>query len=549
MSEPPEHPPSRGEHMLFALVLVLLTVVVLVLADAFLLVTRPFWVDELIAVMIANRPSPGAVLGDLASGADGGASLLHLGLWLVRVVAGTLTPMLVRLLSLASVLGALALVFPVLRRRFPASAAVAGALAVGAHALVIEHAYEGRFYGPWLLSCAALAWLFGRRQVRATRGGAVAMAAVAFAMCTIHFYGVLTLGLMSAAVVALHGREWRRGWALVRPATLGLAALLVVAPLAIAQRVAYSVPSWLPDFRPAQLASLLSEFWLAAVPLGAAVLIIVVRVGRGVSKRRDTLPGYARSAALDPGIVSLASLALLPFVLGALSIIGQPSMLPRYAIPASLVWAPWTAMAVAAGGRWAARVTIVLLAWFWFVGYTREARTKTAYIQALAQASSAYREGLERGGDLPIVFPSMNVMYPVVAGSGGASRARFLEVPDSTFHALFPDSTPLGQANRVTVLERDLARVHAMRLGFPRLLPQASADTMSRFLLLLPPGRIPTGFTGVEQYARVMFPSHAIRRLLPDLSMLERSPGQAGTAAGSGKLPAELQKAAQSDAK
>lgn len=549
MSEPPGHSPSRGEGALFALALVLLTLVVLVLADAFVLLTRPFWVDELLAVMIANRPSPAAVLGDLASGADGGASLLHIGLWLVRVIAGTLTPTLVRLLSLASVLGALVLVFLVLRRCFPPGAAAAGALAVGAHALVIEHAYEGRFYGPWLLTCAALVWLFGRREDGATRGGAIAMALAAVAMCTIHFYGVLTLALMSSAVIAIHGREWRRGWVLVRPAAFGLAALLVVAPLAIAQRVAYSVPSWLPDFRPAQLASLLSEFWLAAIPLGASVLIILARVGRGLWNRPDPLPPFAQSATLDPGIISLASLAFLPFLLAALSVVGQPSMLPRYAMPAALVWAPWIALAVAASGRWASRVTIVLLAWFWFVGYTREARMKTAFVQALAQASGAYREGLERGGDLPIVFPSLNVMYPVVAGSGGASRARFLDVPDSTFHALFPDSTPLGQANRVTVLERDLARVHAVRLGFPRMLTQASADTLSRFLLLLPPGRLPAGFTGVEQYARIMFPHHAIRRLLPDLSMLERSPGQAGAAAGSGKVPAELQKAAQSGAK
>ena len=549
MSEPAGTPAPRGEVALLSLALVLLTVVVLVLADAFVLVTRPFWVDELIAVMIANRPSPAAVLGDLASGADGGASLLHLGLWLVRVVAGTLTPALVRLLSLVSVLGALVLVFVVLRRRFPAAAATAGTLAAGANALVIEHTYEGRFYGPWLLCCAALAWLFARRQRHATRAGAGAMALVALAMCTIHFYGVLTLGLMSASVAAIHGRDWRRGWSVIRPAALGLAALLVVAPLAIAQRVAYTVPSWLPDFRPAQLASLLSELWLGAIPLGAAALIVVMRIGRGVRKRDDPLPVHARSAAMDAGIVALASLALMPFVLAALSLAGQPSMLPRYAIAAGLVWAPWAAFAAAASGRWGARLAIPVLAWFWFVGYTREARMKHAFVQALAQASTAYRQGIEAGGDLPIVFTSMNVMYPVVAGSGGASRARFLDVSDSTFHALFPDSTPLGQANRVTVLERDLTRVHAARLGFPRMLPHVSADTMPRFLLLLPPGRLPAGFSGVEHYARTMFPGHVVRRLLPDLSMLERLPGGAGTAAGSGKVPAELQKAAQSGAK
>lgn len=545
MSTAPGTPGARAELALVALALTLLVVVVLVLTDGVLLLTRPFWVDELLAVMIANRPTPFHVLGDLGSGADGGASLLHVGLWVLRVIAGSLSPTLVRLLSLACVLGALIVLYAVLRRRFDVTSSVAGILATGANALVIEHSYEGRFYGPWLLLCALLAWLLARRLERPGRASAIALAAVAVALCTIHFYGVITLLLMAGAATLAREGRWRERVGALAPVAFGLVAMLVVAPLAIAQRVAYSVPSWLPDFRVAQLAAMLSDFWLAIIPLAGALAIIVVMIVRRVRGERDRATSIVFTAARDPGIAAIAALALLPLVLAVLSLIGQPSMLARYAVPATLVWGVWMALACALSGRLVSRLAIPLLAWFWFVGYTREVRAKSSFVQALAIAAQSYQQGLMSHTELPIVFTSSNVMYPVVALVGGASRARYLDIPDSTFRRLFPDHTPLGQANRITVLERDLARVHARRLGFPRMLDRAAAETLPRFLLLLPPGRVPPGTGSIEQFAKNLFPRHQLRRLGTDLSMLERSASDAS----SGNLPAVLQNAAQSDRK
>lgn len=514
---------TAGEVTLVALALALLAGVVLVLTDAFVLVGRPFWVDEIIAVMIANRPSPATVIADLGHGADGGASLFHLGLWALRVVTGALTPAVLRVISLALVLAALVTSYTVLRRAFAPLPAIAGVLAIGAHALVIEHSYEARFYAPWLLSCALLAWLFAMRQASATRANGVATGVVAFGMCTIHFYGVVTLALMSAAAIAAHGRAWRAGLRVVAPAGTGVLAMLIVIPLAVAQRVAYTVPSWLPDFRPGQLGALLSGFWLESIPLFGAVAIVaatMVRRARGDAM----LERLVRTGAANAGIAALFTLAVMPVALAALSIVGQPSMLPRYAIPATLAWGPWTALAVALAGRWGAGLALPMLVWSWVVGYTREARARDDFVNAVGAASQAYQRALSGGQGMPVVFTSMNVMYPVVLASGGAARARYLELPDSTFHALFPDSTPAGQANRVTVLERDLARVHARRLGFPRTISQPEADSLDRFLLLLPAGRVPAGFGSIEAFAKSLFPGHRVSRLLPDLSLVERVP-------------------------
>src|SRR6185503_20211773 len=103
------------------------------LSDGAVLFSRPLWTDELHTALLAGRSSPLAVLSDLANGADYGPPLLELATWLLRVVAGTLTPTLLRLFSLACVIGMLVLVYVILRRRFDELPSVAGTLAVASH--------------------------------------------------------------------------------------------------------------------------------------------------------------------------------------------------------------------------------------------------------------------------------------------------------------------------------------------------------------------------------------------------------------------------------
>ena len=530
MTAPETSPATRREILGFALAVIALTGIVLFLSDGGVLFSRALWVDEVIATLIASRPTPAAVLGDLGSGADGGASLFHLGLWTVRVVSGSLGPGLLRLLALACVLAALVLVYAVLRRGFTRAPSVAGALAIGTNPLVIEHSYEARFYGPWLAFCALIAWLLARRQDRPTRRNGIALGVAAYCLCTIHFYGIITLALLVAGAVLSGWPAWRERLRLVAPAAWGLVSLVVVVPLALAQRRAYTVPSWLPDFTWPQVSSLLAEFWLARVPLAAAFLIVVAMLIRGRSgEGAEAARSIVGRATTNAGIVALMLLALMPVALACLSLLGQPSMLSRYAIAAALVLGPWVAIAVAFIGRWPGRVVIALLAWFWFVGYTREEGVRGAFARSVAESGASFAAARQAAPDMPVLFASTHVMYPVLWPSGLRDRrAAFLDVDDSTYRRLFPDSTMLGQANRVVILERDLARVHARRLGFPAVRTRTSLDSASTFLLLAPFGRLPAGFRGVEHYAQTMFPKHLVKRLQPDLILLER-PGTPST--------------------
>jgi hypothetical protein len=512
---------TSDEAVLVAIALAALTVLILLLSKGSVLLTRPLWVDEWFTLLVASHASPVDVIGDLRQGADGGASLFHLLVWAMRAPTGSVSPFLLRAMSLVFVWSALLLVYLVLRRRFGRDASIAGMLAVGSHGLVAAHAFEGRFYALWLFCCALCAWSLSRNQ-QGTRGRAALVAIAAILLCTSHWYGIFSLALMCAAVLASYGSRWRDGVRVCAPAAVGLVALAAVSPLAIGQRNAVTVDTWIPGFSLGQLTGLSSTFWLARVPMIAAAIIVVVVIARWRRDRGASVRAQAGDAAHDAGSVALLSLALMPLVLALLSVAGQPSMLSRYAIPAVLAWGPVVAFAMEVAGRWTARVFAIVLMGFWFVSFTREAGRKRAFALGVEQEAQTIRQAESMG--LPVVFQSLHTMYPSVA----ANRARpspsvFLELPDSTLDALFPRSSRWYQLNKGIRLERDFARVHADRFGFPTLAPQAALDTTTRFLFMASDARLPRGVNDVTALARAAFPRHQIVRVSENLLLLERS--------------------------
>jgi hypothetical protein len=514
---------SRREIVFLAGGLAALVLLMLFLSDGWILITRPFWVDEVFTVLVGGQRSPARVIADLAHGADGGAGLLHLGVWAVRAVTGSSSPTLLRLLSLACVLVALCLTYLVLRRRFGAPASVAGVLAVGANGLVVTHSFEARFYGPWLLCCALFAWSLGRNQEQPTRRRAVTVSVAAMLLCTAHFYGVISLLIMIAAVIASYGRRWRDGLRVVAPSAAAIPVLVAIAPIAIGIRGAFSVRSWIPPFELAQLDALARRFWFAEVPMLAALALVAAIVMGWRNAAQPTVTSVARHAATDAGVVALTSLALMPLALVAVSFAGQSSVLPRYSTVAALAWGPWVAFSLASLGLGAGYVARIALAWFWFVSYTNAVHDRAEFATAMRQTDSGIKQ-LEASG-LPVVFQSIHVLYPLRALSPVRdSSALFLELPDSTFRALFPLETQREVLNRGLVIDRDMTRIHARLYGFPRSAAQTTLDSTPRFLLVAPEQWLPKGVWPVERFGRLVFPHHRGRRIHPDILLLERQP-------------------------
>lgn len=521
--------PSRGagpkELTSFAVVLACLFTVMLLLSDGQILFQRPLWVDEVFTVLVSGERTPAGVLTSLAQGSDGGAGLLHLSIWALQKIAGVPSPELLRTLSFLCVFAALMFTYAVLRRRFGSDASVAGAMAVGAHYLVVTHSYEARFYGPWLFCCALFAWAIARHQERRTRGSAALVATSAVLLCTAHFYGVITLGLMALGIIAMHGRSWRDGLRLLLPASTGLVAVLAILPIALGIRSAYTVRSWVPEFEFRQLRALANTFWFARLPLGAAVaLAIGTALGaRGILKRR--LGSLARDAFSDPGIVALASLIVVPLAMSLVSILVQPATVFRYSVTTTLAWAPLVALALELLGRWPSVVARLAIVVFWWSSYVRVTFQQQIFAGDVAEAELALQHAqiVDSARGAPIVFQSIHAIYPVWSQNRARSDSiALLEIPDTVFRRILPAGTRNERYSRGVIIDRDLARIHYERYGFPRLAPREALDTTSRFFLVAPWQHLPLGYRSIERFTQSVFPNHRVVLLDPNLAMLER---------------------------
>lgn len=517
---PPAQPASGREIAAFAIGLIALTFVVVFFSDGGILFSRPLWSDEIQTVMVASHGSPGAVLSDLIHGVDHGPPLLHFVVWGAQTITGSVPAAMLRWMGLLCLWGALVLVYAILRRPWSRDASVAGALAVGTHFLVIQHSFEGRYYGPWLFFTALFAWCLSLPETRLSRRRRDVIIAVASVLlCTVHWYGVITLGLMCGGAIASYGRRWREGLRLVAPGAAGVLALMALVPLAVRQRGALSVNTWVPDFVMWQLDRMAAMYWVALVPGIAAAAFVAVSL---LSARRDAAQSFATvagPASRDPSLVALAALGLLPLALVAASLMGQPSAFPRYAIPAALAWAPLVGLAMELAGRWPARAFTAFLVVLWLVTFVRVAAQYRSFAVRVQRQTADLRRV---GSGIPTAFQSMHTLYAVTAQNWPRrSNADYLELSDSTLAALFPRGTSIYQANKGAIVERDIARVHAKRYGYPRIVPQATLDTTKRFLLLLDESELPRGYTA-EVLGRAVFPRHRLRQVSPDLWLFER---------------------------
>jgi hypothetical protein len=517
---PPTEREIARETLYVALGLVVLYTFMLFLSDGSILFTRPLWVDEVWTVLVSGQSTPSDVISSLAQGADGGSGLLHLAVWALQKVGGVPSPVLLRSLSLACVFATLCLVYAVLRQRFTNDSSIAGMLAVGAHYLVVSHAFEARFYGPWLFCCALLAWAFGRRQSAESQRHAMIVAIAAVLLCTVHFYGVITLGLMAAGVVASHGRRWRDGLRVVAPSVAGVVAFVAIVPLAVSVRSALSVPTWVPDFQFRQLRAIAYQFWIAKVPLlfAAALVVGIVLSWKKVVSR--SVLSIARHAIGDAGIAALAALSVVPLALVGVTLLGQPSMLPRYNIATALAWGPFVALSMELLGRWPARVARLVLVAYWFAAFVTVTFEKVVFEGDVHEAELA----LQRVPDaLPVVFQSVHTWYPVWARDRSrAASLGFLELSDATFRKLFRPGTQIELYNRGLVLDRGIVRAHAQRFGIPKLVPQTTLDTTPRFVLVAAAAHLPFGYRSIERFSRAVFPNHRVTLIDPTSALLER---------------------------
>jgi hypothetical protein len=466
------------------------------LCGAGILFTRPLWLDEIHTLLVAGRQDTLTSMRGLATGTDFNPPTLYLLYRGIGALTGSLSESALRTVALASVVGALAVVYRLLRDEFDRPASAVGALAVWGQAIVIGEAFDARFYGPWLLGAAVLS-LVVRARVggRPTwRNGAVLAAASVF-VCTIHYFGALSwVGTMVMAM-------WFGRAALTRtvvrllPGLGGPVALALCAPFYMGQRAALSTATWIPDLSVGSALFLIGLALLTAPTLVAVIGWAATRLLCRGSAATATRP---RGLALGP--VLMLGQAFVPLALAGFSLVVQPAMQPRYSIAAALVTAPIVAFAFARSLPLFRVITIIAI-----VGLGASALVD-ARNAARARAATV-RQDLEQVShivslDSTVVVRRRHSLYPLV-----------LERPALAGHLGLFDGASVLPNDRFERVERDVARVHRRQYGFPRIVSRADLDSAGTvFFLEQDSARAPTA---------AEFPNRRIERVAPRLFRLE----------------------------
>jgi hypothetical protein len=457
---------------------------------AWAMLTRPFWLDEMHTYLVAGTQSLTDSMRSLAAGADTNLPAIYLLYRAVGVIAGGLSPITARTVAALCVLGALTTVYILLRHQFSAWPAAIGTLAVWAHQVVMHAAFEARFYGPLLLASGCLLLALLRTASRApTRASAVALALASIAVCTVHYFGILTWAIGIATVLISVPGSWSATMRRLLPALAGPLALAACLPLYVGQRAALTVPTWMPDVSVTEAARLLAIF-LLTLPLAVALTCWALTLARAWRAGAPARHVTGRTLALGPRLL-LAQVAV-PFVLVAFSLLVQPATEPRYWIVGAVALAPVVALVISRADslvRVIGTLGVIAASVKTLWGETHRAESLVRRVRDDVRVATQLA-----GSGALVVARYRDTLYPVLYYR-----------PELRSRTAVLDSTPFDTANRFFAVERDVARVHRRLYGFPNLVTPDDVGRLSSFYLI---EQESDGAPTVQE-----FPRHAISRV------------------------------------
>ena len=276
--------------------------------------------DQWFTWRIASQPSLSAFWRAVVA-SEPNPPLYTFAVWCLSVIPGGASETPLRAVSLGCTLSAAIGLYTLLRRSFPPLVCAAALACFWSLPSVYGNAFEARYYAPWLACTVWFAWFVA--GAIAGRPGPVGLAVTSILICAAYLLGVVTWALIIGTAVAV-ARDRRRMSSLM-PA---LAGPVLIAPLLIwivlVHGGGFEATSWNDPVGPGLAVTYLSNFLLPPALTVAALMA-------GISY----LFGRAQRGAAwnDPGPVLLFSLAALPPVLLAVSTIGPPLTMERYAFP------------------------------------------------------------------------------------------------------------------------------------------------------------------------------------------------------------------------
>jgi len=436
------------------------------LIGAYSLFDRTFWQDELHTRALVADPSLYHSFQALASGFDCHPPAYFLLMRVGTMVFGSHSEVAYRSLAFGSVLLASVAIYLLLRPRFSPLVAVASALTIWATPLLPPQALEARPYGVWLATAAWLALMLATGRGPAGHGRLLSLGVLAVLVCTSHYFGIVTWGLLVAVEALGRPRHQRLRWPEWAALALGPIALLCCAELLREQRSALSVATWVAP-PPSWLR------WTILVGLPAAGLIGLARWRRSGQPPSGERPPDGLTelrTSLGPAFI-LLGLGLFPLFLFVFSCLFESVLVPRYFLPMVLALPPIVALLLSRlSAKWVLAFAALTVVWNGFL-FRAEAEYSRGRDQRLEELIAAIRL-LE--SDVPVVFELPEPLYAVCHYA-----------PDQTRRCFLLDyQTGELIASKYRLLNRDLGRQFTRFYGPPAMLDWEQLRRLERFYIV-----------------------------------------------------------------
>lgn len=451
------------------------------------LFTRPLWLDEIHTLLVADAPTTGATIRNLAAGADFNPPALYLLYRVVAQFAGPLSEVPMRMTAAVSVAIALSAVYLLLRGECGRVGAATGCLATLSHPTVLTAAFDARFYGPWLAG-AALLMLVIKRVLEDRTGWlqGLQLATLSAFVCTIHYFGVVSWFVAACAGVLYARRRGAKAQYLV-PMLVGPIALGLCIPIYLRQRAALTVSTWNPS---ASLAD--HAFLLLATLMPLALVPPLVAWGASAGLKRSRASGVPRPERFGPSTTLLLAQAAVPVILALFSLLVQPATQPRYWITGTLAAGALAAVATARSARLLRGVVVTAVAVATLAALRDEDARARDFAARVRQDASYAMRAFDDGHRL--VARRRHTVYPLLRADARLSKVV----------VLFDEASTRADSQLVNV-DREVARIHQRLYGFPRMVDAAVLDSEPEFYFVeYDSTRTPTA----EE-----FPHHAVERL------------------------------------
>jgi uncharacterized membrane protein len=397
---------------------------------------HPLWLDETFTWRIANDPSFSHMLRAIAGGVDTNPPTLYLMLWPVARLFGSIDNTGLRVIAMLWMLAGMTGLYAICRRFFARGASAVAVLAVWAHPVIIDQAFEARYYAPWL---ALTAWfcylqmLAGDDEPKSRR---VVRYVLGILATSIHYFGVIAMVMIAATDLLIHRRIKR-----IIPVFIGLVAVAACAPFMLGQRASLSISTWIEPVS----ASDIRDDLVAIFGAPSIILVLLVMWIARLLYGAETVSDQPRRSLRE--LIPMSSLLFFPAAIALFSVIIQPALVLRYLILTIVALAPMLAALIEWGGRRAIAAAIVGLIALGAVTVVGKSHATRGLDGEFAAAIAAIDQRVPPNA--LIVFKRRREMYPILhIRPDLASRAAQLDFEDS----VLPD------VSRMSHYERDIGR-------------------------------------------------------------------------------------------